>query len=233
MTAFQAVKINIEDLYEEARVWLDGTAIETQAQADAVNTLKASIKLAAKAAEDARLEEITPHQKTVADIQARYNELIGKNKTTTGLAVKAEEACNDALRPYLLEVDRQQREKARLAREEADKLQAEALAAIRARDTANLAQIEEAETLVKAAKAAETAAGYAEKERPHAKGDGRATGLRTVYRAVMVNRKEASAWVWIDHNDAVMELVQNLADKAIRAGARQIPGFEIHEDRIV
>src|SRR5688572_14971675 len=108
MTTYEAVKINILDLYEEAKQWLDGTPIETQEQADAVNTLKDSIKKAKKAADEAYDEEVRPHQETVKEIQARYNELTGKNKSVTGLAIKAEEACNAALKPYLLELDRQQ-----------------------------------------------------------------------------------------------------------------------------
>ncbi len=233
MTAFEAVRINIVDLYAEAAQWLDGSPVETQEQADAINTLKARIKDAHKAAEDARVAEIKPHQDTVAAIQARYNELIGSNKSVTGIAVKAEQACNAALKPYLLELDRQQQEKARLAREEADRKQREAMEAMRQRDAANLAAREAAERLVQEAKQAEADASKAEKARPHAKGDGRATGLRTVYRAVMTDRKEASAWIWIDHRDELMVFVQELADRAVRAGARKIPGFEIVEEKVL
>lgn len=233
MTAFEAVKINILDLYEEARQWFDGTPVETQEQADAVNTLKARIKDARKAAEDVRVAEIKPLQDKVDEIQSRFNELIGKNKTVTGLAIKAEEACNKALEPYLQELDRQQREAARLAREEAERKQQEALAAMRARDAANLEQREEAERLVREAKAAEAAASAAEKAKAHARGDGRATGLRTVHRAVMADRKEAAAWVWVDHNEALMTFIQDLADKAVRAGARKVPGFDVIEERVL
>lgn len=233
MTAFDAVKIHIEDLYEEAKQWVDGTPVETQDQADAVNTLKATIKDAIKAAEEARVKEIAPHKAKVDEIQDRFNELIGKNKTVTGIAVKAEEACNAALRPFLLELERQQNEAARAAREEAARKQAEAMEAMRQRDTANLAQREEAERLVKEAKAAEDAARKAEGAKAHAKGDGRATGLRTVHRAIMADKKDAAAWVWVYHNDELMEFVQNLADKAVRAGARSIKGFNVIEEKVL
>lgn len=233
MTTFEAIRINIVDLYEEARVWLDGTPIETQEQADAVNTLKDSIKKAKKAADEAYDEEVRPHQETVKEIQARYNELTGKNKSVTGLAIKAEEACNAALKPYLLELERQQQEKARLAREEADRLQREAMEAMRQRDAANLEQREAAERLVNEAKAAETAAHKAENAKAHAKGEGRATGLRTVYRAVMADKREAAAWVWVDRNDELMAFIQDLADKAVRAGIHTIPGFEVLEDKVI
>jgi len=233
MTTFEAIKINIVDLYAEARLWLDGTPIETQEQADAVNTLKDSIKKAKKAADEAYDEEVRPHQDTVKEIQARYNELTGKNKSVTGLAIKAEEACNAALKPYLLELDRQQQEKARLAREEADRLQREAMEAMRQRDAANLEQREAAERLVNEAKAAETAAHKAENAKAHAKGDGRATGLRTVHRAVMADPHAAAAWVWKERNIELMEFVQGLADKAVMRGARSIQGFNIIEEKVL
>ena len=233
MTTFEAVKINIVELYEEARQWLDGTPVTTQQQADAVNTLKDSIKKAKKAADEAYDEEVRPHQETVKEIQARYNELTGNNKSVTGLAIKAEQACNAALKPYLLELDRRQQEAARLSREEADRLQREAQEAMRQRDAANLAQREEAERLVNEAKAAQVAASKAENVKAHAKGEGRATGLRTVHRAVLDDKNLAAKWVWLDHQDELMVFIQDLADKAVRAGFRNIPGFEVVEEKVI
>lgn len=233
MTTFEAVKINITDLYEEARQWLDGTPITTQEQADAVNTLKDSIKKATKAADDAYTIEVKPHQDTVKEIQARYNELTGNNKSVTGLAIKAEQACNAALKPYLIELDRQQQEAARLAREEADRLQREAMEAMRKRDAANLEEREAAERLVTQAKAAETVASKAETVKAHAKGEGRATGLRTVPRAILDDKTLAAKWVWLDHQDALMAFIQDLADKALRGGNRNIPGFNIVDEKVI
>ncbi len=46
--------------------------------------------------------ESEPYKQKIEEIQARYNELIGNNKSITGIALKAEEACNAALKPYLM-----------------------------------------------------------------------------------------------------------------------------------
>jgi len=230
---FEMSKEAIEDLYNEAKLWLTGEPVTTQQQADALNTLKDRIKKAAKAAEENRKTEIKPHQDEVDTIQALYNTLIGKNKSVTGLAIKAEEAVNAALKPYLLELDRQQQEAARIAREEAAKKQAEAMVAMRQRDAANLESREDAERLVEEAKKAEEAARKAEGAKAHAKGDGRATGLRTVYRAVMVDEREAAAWVWQEHRDALMVFAQDLADKAVRGGARTIKGFNVEGEKVL
>lgn len=236
MTPFDAVKANIDDLYDEALLWLDGDPISTQDQADALNTLMSKIKDAAKAADDQRILEKKPLDEAIDEIQGRYNPLISgffsKNKTA-GKATMAMDAAKKALKPYLDELDRRQQEAARLAREEADRKQREAMEAMRARDSANLAQREEAERLAHEAKLAEASANRAENAKAHAKGEGRATGLRTIHRAVMADRKTAAAWVWVDHNDALMEFIQDLADKAVRAGKRQIPGFDVVEEKVL
>ncbi len=233
LDAFEAVRIDIDDLYAEACLWLDGEPVETQEQANAINTLKDRIKKAIKAADEARKAESEPFKTKIDEIQARYNELIGNNKSITGIAIKAEEACNAALKPYLLELDRQQKEAARLAREEAERKQREAMEAMRQRDAANLAQRDEAERLVREAKAAEEAARKAENAKAHAKGDARATGLRTVHRAVMVNTKEAAAWIWRERYDELCVFIQDQADKAVRAGSRSIPGFNVVEEKVL
>jgi hypothetical protein len=236
LTAFDAVKINIDDLYDEAVLWLDGEPITTQDQADALNTLMSKIKEAANAAEDQRTAEKKPLDDAINEIQGRYNPLISgffsKNKTV-GKATMAMDAAKKALKPYLDELDRRQQEAARIAREEADRKQREAMEAMRARDSENLAQREEAERLAQEAKFAEAAATRAENAKAHAKGDGRATGLRTVHRAVMADRKQAAAWVWVDHNDALMAFIQDLADKAVRSGSRKIPGFDVIEEKVL
>lgn len=226
MTAFDAVKINIEDLYDEAKTWLDGDPVATQDQADALNTLQTRIRDAAKEAEKQRKIEAKPFDDGKAEVQARYKPILNK-------ADEADAAVKVALRPYLIELDRQQQERARLAREEAERKQREAMEAMRQRDAANLAQREEAERLASEAKAAAAAAQKAENAKAHAKGEGRATGLRTVHRAVMVDRREAAAWVWANHNDALMAWVQDLADKSVRAGNRNIPGFDIIEEKVL
>lgn len=223
---FEERKAAIEDLYAEAKQWLDGEKVTTQEQADALNTLEASVRRAAKAAEEARKTEAKPFDDGKAEVQARYKPILSK-------ADEALAAIKAALKPYLLELDRQQQEAARLAREEADRKRAEALAAIQERDNANLAEREAAEALVAEAKKAEEAARRAEKEKAHAKGEGRATGLRTVKRAVLADERAAAAWVWQTHRADLIEFVQNIADKALRAGFRDIPGFTIVEEKVL
>jgi hypothetical protein len=237
MTAFDAVKMDIDDLCEEANVWLDGEQVTTQEQADAINTLIDRIMKAANAADAQRGIEKEPHDTAIDEIQGRYNKLIAgvfsKNKSVTGSAKLAIDAAKKALAPYLLKQEQEQAQIARLARVEADRLQEQAREAMRQRDSANLSQVAEAESLVVQAKAATKFADKAEGTRIHAKGEGRAIGLRTVHRAVMEDKKLAAAWVWVDRQDELTAFIQDLADKAVRSGTRTIPGFSIIEEKVL
>lgn len=221
---FELVKESIEDLYAEAKLWLDGEPVTTQEQADALNTLQSRIREAAKEAEKARKAEAKPFDDGKAEVQARY-------KPIQNRADEADAAVKCALKPYLLELDRRQQEAARLAREEAARKQQEAMEAMRQRDAANLESREHAEKLAAEAKAAEVAASKAEQAKAHACGEGRATGLRTIYRAEMKDPREAAAWVWKERNSELMEWIQEQANKAVRSGVRKIDGFNVIEEK--
>lgn len=230
---FDLIKIKIEDLYDEAKLWLDGDPVTTQEQADALNTLENRIREAAKEAEALRKEEVKPLDEAKAEIQGRYNPLIGETKSVTGKTVAAINAVKSALRPYLLELDRQQREAAEAARKEAEAKQRAAMEAMQSRDRSNLEQSEEAERLVQEAKQAETEANRAENAKAHAKGDGRATGLRSVWRPTMTDQVAAARWAWEHHNAELIAAIQGFADADVRAGKRSIPGFDVVEHREV
>jgi hypothetical protein len=230
MTAYDALKANIDDLFDEAKLWMDGEPVTTQEQADALNTLESRIRDAAKAAEAQRKIEAKPFDDGKAEVQARYNPLIQKKTGKTDRAIICIKA---ALKPYLIELDRIQREQADKARAEAEEKQRIAMEAMQQRDAANLEQSIEAERLVEEAKAAEAAASRAGKQKAHAKGEGRATALRTVWRAHMTDKREAAKWAMNTYTDEFLAFIQDKADKAVRAGARSIPGFNVSEEKVL
>lgn len=225
-TPFDLSKQAIEDLYDEARQWLDGEPVSTEDQASALNTLQSRIRDAAKDAEKNRKDEAKPFDDGKAEVQARYKPILAK-------AEQADSAVKAALKPYLLALTKKQEEEAQRARLEAMVKQQQAIDAMRARQADNLQSREEAERLVREANEADAAANKAENVKAHAKGEGRATALRTVHRAVMTDGKEAAAWVWVFHNAELMEFVQLLADKAVRAGLRKIRGFDVIEEKVL
>lgn len=230
---FETISERIDDLYNEALLWLDGEPITLQEDADALNTLKDAILKAEKEAEALRKDEVKPLDEAKAEIQDRFNPLIGKTTKITGKTVAAIEAVKAALKPYLLELDRKQRELAEQSRKDAEAMQAIADKAMAERNSANLADNEEAERLAIQAKEAAQLAARDEKAKAHAKGAGRATGLRSVWRAEMTNEREAAAWAWTYCRDELMAFIQGEADKAVRAGKRSIPGFSITEEKVL
>lgn len=223
----------INDLYDEAKLWLDGEPVETAEQAAALNTLEDRVRKAMKEADAQRVIDQKPYKEKVDAIQADYNELIGKNKSVTGKGHMAIDAIKAALEPYLIEQDRIQREKAEAARKEAEEKQRLAMEAMRQRNAANLEQREEAERLVKEAKDADAAARKAENTKVNAKGEGRATALRTVWKFEVTDLKSAAAWVWRERRDGLLVFIEDLVGKEVRAGKRDIDGVRIYSEKVL
>lgn len=230
---FDAVRINIEDLFDQAKGFLDGEPVTSQAVADEIGALMAEIRQAEKAADEARKLENKPFDEGKAAVQERYLPLIGNTTRVKGKTVLALEACKSALAPFLKKLDDEKREAERIAREAAEAKAREAAEAARAAASDDLAAKEAAEALIEQARKAEAAAKRATNDRAHATGGARATTLRTVYRAEMVDPHIAAAHYWRTNPAAFNAVLQKLADDDVRAGKRQVPGFDVIEDRVV
>lgn len=234
MTPFEIAQKAVEDIYFETVQWLDGKPIDSQELADGVANLLADIRKADKLAKAARKEEEDPHDNAVKEIRARYAPLIADTKAVRGKTVIASEACEAALQPWLLEKDRQIKEAARLAREAADRQRAEAEAALRASDAANIAEREAAERLLHDARKAETAANVAGRQTATAGGAlGRAAHLTTKWIASIDDPVEAARACWADPTGhaEILECLVTWANRRVREGVRSIPGFDIFEKR--
>ena len=229
-TPFDEIETKINDLYDEAKQWLDGEPVTTQDQADALNTLANHIREAAKEAELMRKDEAKPFDDGKKEVQDRYNPLIQKGKGKTELALNA---VKSALKPYLLELDRIQEEARQKAREEAERAERDAQAAMQHRDPSNIEHQEEANRLAEQAKEAQKAANKAENAKAHAKGSGRATGLRTRTKVSIANEREAAGWAWKHDREALMIFVLTQAEKAVRNGAQSLEGFSITEEKVI
>ncbi len=227
---FDAVRIHIEGLIEEAKPYLTGAEITTDAQATEIKRLKDEIKLAEKAADDARKLENVPYDDGKAEIQAKYAPLIADTKKVKGKTVLAIETLNAVLTPYLRKKEREAEEEAARKRKEADDLAVAAAAAVR-ESAGDLEAREEAEELVTAASIANADANRAATAKVHVKGGGRAEGLRSHWVATLTDRKAALLHYIQDWPPEIIAALQILADTDVRAGKRQIPGFEVFDDR--
>ena len=231
-TPFELIQEKIEGLYEEAKQYLDGAAIESQGQADDLGNLLRMIQAAEKEAEALRKEENKPFDDGKKEVQARYNELIGDTKAKKGLTVLAKDIIKQALQPWLDKLDAEKREAERKAAEEAEQARQAALAKLEAsREAPDLSVREEAEELLSDAREAEKAAKSAERDRARAGGIGRAVGMRSVWKADLVSLNDAVTHYYERDSAALAQLVTQLANRDVRNGARDIPGFEITETK--
>lgn len=221
LSPYEAAEKAIEDIYSEAALWLDGAVVSDKATADGIDNLKKEIVKARRAADEARKVENKPFDEGKAEVQARYNPLLAK-------ADLAKDACNEALKPWLIAEGKRLDAVAAEARRIADEKRIAAEEAIRATDATNLAAREAAEALVKDSKKADAAANRAGRQTATAGGMmGRATGLRSYAVAMLTDDIAAARWAWSAHRVEMTALIQSLADKDATAGKRDIPGFEI------
>lgn len=230
---YETVKEKIDGLYDEAKLWLDGAEITSQAQADEIQKLMRLIQAAEKEADEARKNEAKPHDDAKAEIQERFNLLIGKTKSVTGKTVKAVEACKKALAPWLQKIEEKRLEREALARKEADEKNRIAMEAMQQRTGDNLEQNEQAEQLVKDAKEAEAQARRIGNEKASAKGFGRAASLRTSYVSQVTDYTAFARYVWAHHKVELCDLLDDLARQIVARGNHNIDGVTVKEERKV
>lgn len=221
---FDLVSEAIETLHVEASNWLDGEAIETQGQADAVSKLLDEARKAKREADKARREEAKPFDDGKAAVQAKYKPLLTRADTIA-------DACKRLLEPFLAAQERAKREAERKAREEAEAKSEAARKAYQEAQATDLAAREEAERLIEDAKAAERAAAQAAKDRGAAKGGSRAVTLRTYYTPEITDYREFGRYVWAHHQAEMREFLDELAKGLARGGPREIPGLTIHTEQ--
>jgi len=226
-TPLEAHTANIDDLYEEAHNWLDGTPIENQGQADEVTRLLDLAKKAGKAADTQRAAEKKPHDDAAKVVQAAWKPLVDK-------ASRVETGTKAAIGKWLVKVQEAQRAAAAEANRVAEAIAAKARAEhMAAAQSGNLSAIEDAEQGIKDAKAAEREAVRADKAKPAAKVEGmtRGVGLTTVWDVALSGEDgDAQALArhfWQTKRAEVMEFYMGLARTDVRLGARVIPGTVI------
>ena len=214
----------IDDLLLEARNYLDGEPIANEQQADGVSSLINRLRRVSKDADEARKAEKKPHDDAAKAVQARWTPIISK-------ADLAASTAKQALAPYLKAIEDQQRAEAEAARVEAERLAQIALEAHQGA-SGNLEALEDAERLLKAAKAAQKDADRAGKQKAHATGGERAVGLRSVWTPTLTDSCAALRHYRDRQPEDLKQWLVEQAERDVRAGARSIPGFDVTEARV-
>ncbi|WP_408914058.1 hypothetical protein [Brucella pseudogrignonensis] len=225
-SAYETIKQEIEDLFDEAKNFADGEEIDNQALADAVTELHDKLHEVGKRADEVRKDEAKPHDDAKAEIQTRYNKLIGNTKTSgKGKVVLGKEVLQGLLTPWRNKVAAEKEAAAKAAREEADRVIREAQEAMQA-SAGNLEAREQAEELVKEAKQADR---WAKREDKAATSG---TGLRSVWHCDLVDEEAGLNWAYGRAPERFKAVVQAMAEETVRTGMRQVPGFNVREERV-
>lgn len=221
---FTLFREHLDELIEQAKQFLDGQPVETDAQAEDVSRLLNMIRKAANDADEARKDEKKPHDDAAKAVQAKWKPIL----ETADLAVAT---CKKALAPFLQKKEDEQRAAAEAARMEAEKQAAAARKAAENASEADLAAQTTIRVLQENAADLEKKAARLEKGRAHATGGERAVGLRSVWTPTLVNPVEALKHYRATQPEGLKAWLLDQARQDVRAGKRSIPGFEIIETK--
>jgi hypothetical protein len=221
-TPFDAIKQEIEDLFDEAKHWADGEPITSPEMHDAIEKLRDSIHEAGKRADALRVEEKKPLDDKIKDIQDAYNPLIQPKRGKVDLA---KSTLDTLLTPWRTKVAQEKAAEAARVAKAAEDARLAAQEAIRA-SSGNLAAREEAEQALAEAKALEKTAKRWDKAATTG------TGLRTVWDVTLVDEEAAMDWLWARAKTEVLAVAQKNAEEAVRGGVRSVPGFKVEERKV-
>lgn len=220
--AFDAIRVHCDDLYAEAKHWLDGAPITTDAEAAGVEKLLDEARAAFDAADARRVEENEPFDTGKAAVQAKFAPLIADTKKVKGTMVRLRETCLAALGPWRAKKAEEARAAAEAIRLEAEAKANAAAEALRA-SAGNLEAREDAEELLKEAEDAQRDANRATRAATTG------TGLTTYYEAVFTDQRTAILHYMNEQPAEFVALAQRLADIDVRNGKRTIAGFSVEE----
>lgn len=215
---------SIDDLLLEAGNYLDGAEIENEDQEAAVASILTRLRREANAADEQRKTEKRPHDEAARAVQTKWAPLLEKADT-------AVTAAKNALTAFLVKKEAAQRAAANAAAQEAREL-AEAAAQLRKDASPN--SLADQSTLREREKAAAEAARRADrldKAKPQAKGGERAVGLRTAYRAEIIDATAFARWVWANRRGEMLTFLELVAERESRGGDKAIPGLKVHTER--
>lgn len=209
--ASEAFAMSINDLYAEAKNYLDGEAIENQAQADSIGKIVADMKKLLKDAETTRKAEKQPYLDAGKAVDDRW-------KKVKEPAERAIATAEKPLTEWRVAVQAAKDAEAKALREEADRKAAEALAAHQ--NAKSLEDAEKAEELIQRAQIAEKTANKIERQ---------PTGLTTYWEAEITDRRALLQHVMVTDPAWLTDRLQEYATTAVRATKADLPGVTAHE----
>lgn len=224
-TPIEAARETISLLDVEASAWFDGAPIENQRQADDVARLIDAARKARQQFDSDRKAEKKPHDDAAKAVDAQWKPVIAD-------AERIVEIGKAAQTPWLIKQEAEKRAAEDAARRVADEKAAEARRLVEESD-GSLASAKARDAAIEEAKRAESAAHRASNDKAGAKGAGmaRAVTLRTTWRAEVEDRRALLNHIAKAHPDDLTAFVNDWAARAVREGARDLPGVRVWQER--
>lgn len=224
-TPIEAAREALSDMELEANNWFDGAEVENQAQADEVSRLIDAARKAKTKFDGQRKVEKQPHMDAAKAVDTAWKPLIDG-------ADRVAEVGKAALTPFLMAQEKAKREAERIEREKAEAAAAEARR-LAAENDGSFAAAKARDEAIEAAKAAEAVAAAAERQKAGAKGAGmaRTVSLRTTWRSSVSDRRALLNHVARTRPDDLDQFLEQWAARAVREGARDVPGVTIWEEK--
>lgn len=217
-------------IVDNAVHFLDGAKVDNKPLADKIGKLVDLLREGIKTCDAEYDKETAPIKAARKIVDDKYTPVLKK----ADLALKS---AKEALKPWLIAEKKRLELEAKAAQVRADEAAFDAAhERAGAADDDLGAQLRASDAVDEAIKADHIATGAA-KKRANIQTDNRALGLRTAWRAEMLQDEEntpaALDWAMCAHYDMMVEFVTQLANKAVRSGFRSIPGFRVYEDTTV
>jgi len=212
---FDAISLHVLDLVDLASGCLHGGAIDTHEKAAAIDSIIDDIRKAEKALEAERKALVKPFDDGKKAIQELAKPLATKLDIAKRTAL-------DAVAPFRKAEQDARDAEAKAKRDEAERLQQEALAAFQTSNVTDLDARLEAEELAAAAKRAAAAANRIDRS---------ATGLRTYWTATVTDPGAFLGWLKSHRPDDLKAWLSEQAKRECNAGQRAMAGVLCVEEK--
>lgn len=212
----EEVRAKYADTILEVENWLDGAAVENEAQMQAVDALLATMKDAEADAKAAKEVEYRPHKEAADAVVSRWKPVLEDfDRMKKGLAA--------AVSKFKAALAAEKEAARRKAWEEAEAKRREAEEAQRSADMADLDARRKADELAAAAREAERNAQAAKNDK--------VKGLRTYTIPEIVDGTACARWIWVNDREAMQEFLTAYVERKTREGVRGIAGVEVRTEK--
>jgi hypothetical protein len=224
-TPLEQARETISLLDVEASAWFDGEPIQNERQAEDVARLLDAARKAEKQFDAHRKAEKQPHDDAAKAVDAAWKPVITDAKRIVEIAKAAQTT-------WLIKLDDEKRAREAAARKEAEEKAHAALKLAQEAD-GSLAAAKARDAAIEEAKKAKAAAARAAHDKANAKGAGmaRAVSLRTTWCAEVQDRRALLNHIAKSAPDDLTAFVEEWAARAVRGGARELPGVRVYEER--